>query len=309
MQIAYLQQNLRPQVVSINVLPSGVALQKQPYLQSGTLSLSASSGEAGALNSPRERGKDKQSIPPRQMLEPGAQSFTWKATDDNEDTLEYSLYFKGEGESDWKLLEKSLSDTFYTLDAAALPDGVYTLKVLASDKPSNPFGKFLVGELISKPFVISNSSPVLEVTGQKVQGKRVEIQFRARVLAGRVESGEFSVDGGEWFLLSPVDGICDSPAGGFPVCDSRPRSGRTRDRPAGQRCHRQHGNGQGRSQDPLRRSAISDQLSVISHHPKPGQHPAQGHGVFRFHHRISTPHLRRQPVSPACRLKISGERP
>jgi hypothetical protein len=210
-QVAYLQQNLRPQVVSINVLPTGVAMQKQPYLQTGTLSLSTSSGDAGALNSPRERGKDKQSLPPRQVLEPGAQSFSWKATDDNEDTLEYSLYFKGEGDSDWKVLEKSLSDTFYTLPAAALPDGVYTLKVLASDKPSNPFGKFLVGELISKPFVISNSSPVLEVTGQKIQGKRAEIQFRARVLAGRVESGEFSVDGGEWLLLSPVDGICDSP--------------------------------------------------------------------------------------------------
>ena len=210
MQIAYMQQNLRPQVVSINVLPAGVALQKQPYLQTSSLSLSSVSGDAGALNSPRERGKDKQALPPRQMLEPGAQSFTWKATDDNDDTLEYSLYFKAEGESEWKVLEKSLSDTFYTLGAAALPDGAYTLKVLASDKPSNPFGKFLVGELVSKPFVINNSSPVVEATGQKVQGKRAEIQFRARVLAGRVDSGEFSVDGGEWFLLSPVDGICDS---------------------------------------------------------------------------------------------------
>ncbi len=210
MQIAYIQQNLRPQVVSINVLPSGVALQKQPYLQTGTLSLSSTSGEAGVPNSPRERGKDKQALPPRQVLEPGAQSFTWKATDDNDDTLEYSLYFRGEGESDWKVLEKGVSDTFYTLGAAALPDGAYTLKVLTSDKPSNPFGKFLVGELVSKPFVITNSSPVIEVTGQKIQGKRAEIQFRARVLAGRVDSGEFSVDGGEWFLLFPVDGICDS---------------------------------------------------------------------------------------------------
>jgi sugar lactone lactonase YvrE len=214
-QIAYMQQNLRPQVVSINVLPFGVALQKQPYLPSATLSLSTSSGEAGAPNSPRERGKDRQPLPPRQVLEPGAQSFSWKATDDNDDTLEYSLYFKSEGESDWKLLEKNLSDTFYTLAAAALPDGVYTLKVLASDKPANPFGKFLVGELISKPFVISNSSPVLEVTGQKPQGKKVEMQFRARVLAGRVESGEFSIDGGDWSLLSPADGICDSPQEDF----------------------------------------------------------------------------------------------
>ena len=60
-------------------------------------------------------------MPPRQILQPGAQSFTWKATDDNDDSLEYSIYFKGEGESDWKLLAKELTETFYTLDGAALP--------------------------------------------------------------------------------------------------------------------------------------------------------------------------------------------
>ena len=92
------------------------------------------------------------------MLQPGVQSFTWKASDDNQDSLEYSLYFKGAGESDWKLLEKNLTDTFYTLNAASLPDGTYRLKVMASDAPSNPRGKFLIGELVSDPFVLANAS-------------------------------------------------------------------------------------------------------------------------------------------------------
>lgn len=211
-QIPYLQQNVRPQVVSINVLPFGIALQKLPALQPGTLSVGSSTTATDglSLNSPRERGKEKQPIPPRQVLQPGSQSFTWKAADDNDDNLEYSLYFKGEGESDWKMLEKKLTDTFYTLDAASLPDGVYTLKVVASDAPSNPFGKFLIGELISRPFVISNTTPLVEISNHKVNGKRVELQFRARVRTGRIATAEFSIDGGEWYLVFPVDGIADS---------------------------------------------------------------------------------------------------
>ncbi len=209
-QIAYLQQNIRPQVVNISMMPYGLALQKTPILTAGNLNLTPGSGESVPLNSPRERGKDRLPLNPRQVLQPGAQAFTWKAVDDNDDTLVYSLYLKGEGESDWKLLEKNLGDTFYTLDGDAVPDGVYTLKVVASDEPSNPFGKFLIGELVSKPFVISSATPLVEITGNKVQGKKVEAQFRARVATGRISSAEFSIDGGEWRMVFPVDGIADS---------------------------------------------------------------------------------------------------
>ncbi len=209
-QLAYLQQNVRPQVVSISLLPYGVGLQKNPVVSTGMLNLTPGSQENGPLNSPRERGKERQTIPPRQVLQPGAQSFNWKATDDNDDNLEYSLYFRGEGEADWKLLEKSLTDTFYTLDQGALPDGVYALKVVASDAPSNPFGKSLIGELISKPFVICNATPALSISGHKLQGKKVEVAFGVKVTTGRIASAEFSLDGGEWYLLFPADGIADS---------------------------------------------------------------------------------------------------
>jgi sugar lactone lactonase YvrE len=210
-QIPYLQENLRPQVVSITVLPSGISLQKTPLLTTGTVTTStAASSDGQSLNSPRVRGKESNSMPPRQMLQPGAQSFTWKATDDNDDSLEYSIYFRGEGESDWKLLAKDLTDTFYTLEGTSLPDGVYRLKVVASDATANPFGKALIGELVSRPFVIGNATPAVAVTNQNISGKRVEVTVHARIGAGRIASGEFSIDGGEWFLVFPVDGIADS---------------------------------------------------------------------------------------------------
>jgi WD40 repeat protein len=211
-QIPYLQQNLRPQVTDIDVLPFGIELQKQPSLALGTVTMitPATTSDGRSLNAPREHGRERQPIAPRQVLQPGAQSFTWKASDDNDDSLEYSLYFRGEGETEWKLLEKKLTDTFYTLNTASLPDGTYRLKVVASDAPSNPYDKFLIGELVSDPFVIANSSPQLEITSNKLNGKKVEVQFRARVNTGNIATAEFSVDGGEWLLVFPVDGIADS---------------------------------------------------------------------------------------------------
>ena len=163
-----------------------------------------------SLNAPRERGKDLQVLPPRQVLQPGAQSFIWKATDDNDDSLEYSLYFRGDGESEWKILDKGLKDAFYTISPAALPDGLYRLKVVASDAPSNPYDKFLTGELISDPFFISNATPKVEILSNKTVAKKLEAQFKASVTTGRIATAEFSIDSGEWNLLFPIDGIADS---------------------------------------------------------------------------------------------------
>jgi hypothetical protein len=210
LQIAYLQQNLRPQVVSIEVLPYGVELQKQSSIALGIAPIVSTISDGRSLNAPREHGRERQPLTPRQALQPGAQSFTWKAVDDNEDTLEYSLYFKGETESDWKLLEKKLSDTFYTLNAASLPDGPYRLKVVASDAPSNPYDKFLIGEMISDVFTVANTSPQVEIANSKVNGKKIEIQFRAHVPVGSIATAEFSIDGGDWNLIFPMDGIADS---------------------------------------------------------------------------------------------------
>jgi hypothetical protein len=215
-QIPYLQENVRPQIVSISMLASGLALQKTPLLSSGSISVSSAvSSDGQSLNAPRMRGRESNPLPPRQTLQPGAQAFSWKASDDNEDGLEYSVYFKGEDESDWKLLAKEISDAFYTLDGTALPDGVYRVKIIASDAPSNPFGKALIGELVSRPFVVSNSTPLVAVKSSTVSGKRAEILFDVRVSAGRIASGEFSIDGGDWFLLAPTDGIADSDAEDF----------------------------------------------------------------------------------------------
>ena len=50
----------------------------------------------------------------------------------------------------------------------------------------------------------------IEMGANKWNGKKVELQFRARVSTGRIATAEYSIDGGEWHLIFPVDGVADS---------------------------------------------------------------------------------------------------
>jgi sugar lactone lactonase YvrE len=208
-RISYLAQNLRPRITEITVLAPGVELQPQPSM-SGGMGIAGAPPGGRPLLAPRERGRDLIPLDPKLVLTRGAQSFTWKAVDENSDALEYFVYFKGEDESDWKLLAEKAADTFYTLNTAALPDGVYRLKVAVSDEPSNPPETALSGEKISEPFVVAGAAPEVEITGSEIEDKKAVVRFRASVRTGSIASAEYSVDGGEWHLVFPVDGIADS---------------------------------------------------------------------------------------------------
>jgi hypothetical protein len=47
----------------------------------------------------------------------------WAAHDDNEDELQYAVYYRGENETQWKLLKDKLDQRFYSFDTTARPDG------------------------------------------------------------------------------------------------------------------------------------------------------------------------------------------
>ena len=49
----------------------------------------------------------------------------WSAHDDNDDDLIYSVYYRGDGESRWKLFKDKVADKFYSFDRDLLPDGGY----------------------------------------------------------------------------------------------------------------------------------------------------------------------------------------
>ena len=72
------------------------------------------------------------------ISEKGYQSVLWSAHDDNDDDLTFAIYYRGESESNWRLLKDKITQHYYSWDTTSMPDGAYYLKVVASDSPSNP---------------------------------------------------------------------------------------------------------------------------------------------------------------------------
>ena len=151
------------------------------------------------------------------MFQKGAQSFSWEAEDRNGDELTYSVYFRGEKESDWRLLKKDVDERFITLESDSLPDGKYLLRILASDSPSNPKSRALRGELTSAVFTIDNTPPEVQVLSQVVQANLATVRFKAFDTVSALRKAEISVDGAEWASDFSVDGIVDSKTEEFEV--------------------------------------------------------------------------------------------
>ena len=61
-------------------------------------------------------------------------TLTWQADDPDGDRLVYTVYFRGEDETQWKLLKAATHDNSLTFDADVLADGKYFFRVMASDR-------------------------------------------------------------------------------------------------------------------------------------------------------------------------------
>ena len=79
----------------------------------------------------------------------------------------------------------------------------------ASDRLSNAPSDAMVSRLVSKPFVISNTAPTVQWEPAQVQGKDAQVRFVARSSASFLYQVEYTLDGGDWQVVYPEDGICD----------------------------------------------------------------------------------------------------
>ena len=117
-------------------------------------------------NQPRRARRARPPTPSlgRRMYQKGLQTFVWKADDQNDDRLQYDVFYRREGETTWKVLKRGLWDPIFVWDTTSVPDGTYVVKIAASDAPSNSPGTALVGELESVSFDIDNTPPRIEIS-------------------------------------------------------------------------------------------------------------------------------------------------
>jgi len=152
--------------------------------------------------------------PPPAVRDRDSIGIRWSAHDDNDDQLVYTVYYRGDGESRWLLLKSNLADRYYSFDASLLPDGGYTVKVIASDAPSHSPGEALYAERVSPRFEVDSTAPVIEnlaaALDEKQGGKQIHVKFRARDSFSVIKRAEYSLDGGDWQFVEPVGRLSDS---------------------------------------------------------------------------------------------------
>jgi len=134
----------------------------------------------------------------------------WGVHDDNDDQMIYSVYYRGDGDSRWQLLKDNLTEKFYSFDASLLPDGGYTIKVVASDAPSHSPGQALTAEKESPRFEVDTTPPQIENLAASVEGDKIHVTLRAADSFSNIKRAEYSVDAGEWQFVEPVGQLSDS---------------------------------------------------------------------------------------------------
>lgn len=203
--VSYLPRNIAPEILSVEIMPTNVALLPNPPVQLDP------NIETSGLD-PQIFGIVIPPSVPRKVYQRGARGIQWTAEDRNNDKLVYDVFYREIGETNFKLLKENLEETFYTIDGLALTDGRYIFKIVAKDAPSNPAAQTLSGERLSEPVEIDNSAPTLSPIGQpQITGERARAVFEATDAASRLVRAEYSVNGGEWREVYAEDGISDSP--------------------------------------------------------------------------------------------------
>jgi hypothetical protein len=197
--VNYLSKNVAPEISEVYVQP-GARFPVIPKNVPDNTPVTV--GPAGSAPS-------RFDVPPVAVRDRDSIAVRWNARDDNDDSLVYSIYYRGAGETNWKLLKDQLTEKYYSFDANVLPDGGYTLKVVASDAPSHSPDEAQTASKQSSYFEIDNTPPaVLDLHGTYEAGA-IHLTFRATDGFSPIQRAEYSVDAGEWQVIEPVGQISD----------------------------------------------------------------------------------------------------
>ena len=222
--LAYLPKNVAPVIDGIVVqnpgirIPSAAAPPAAPgapapaQIRMPQMPTSASGGGNPYVSEAPSKPA-KVEPPPQGVEQKGYLSVVWTSHDDNDDELTFSLYVRGDGEKNWRLLKDKIEQHFYSWDSTTMPDGGYYLKVVASDKPSNPTDEALSAERESERFEVDNSQPAIQnlrAAAEKSGNGDVTVTFEVHDPVTAVARAEYSLDSGDWSVIFPKGDLSDA---------------------------------------------------------------------------------------------------
>lgn len=186
----FVTDNARPVVMSIDA----TAKNSKPPMKSG---IPSSGGEA-----PKPTTGVK---------------LSWRVDNPDQDELRYRVSYRLEGQTTWRSAHKptdKVTRTELDWDTTGLPEGIYRIRVEASDEMANPPDRVQRHLLESGAVLVDNTPPVyksLSMQGRKLRGEVTDG-------LGPISRIEVAVAGtDEWRPVFPSDGIFDEASEAFDV--------------------------------------------------------------------------------------------
>lgn len=200
------------------------------------LSLSISADEPAFQGDSKRSGPVTQNLPggvevnyalppgPTQAITPNdvpaqirqVRAIVWDADDPDNDELRYDLEIRRMADTDFRLIDRDLSDPAYALETGLLPDGDYEIRVTASDASTNVPGEEATAARLTPPFRVDNVPPtVTDLKARRVDGPALVVSGVASDQASPLRRMQISIDGREFRALSAKDGILDSASEAF----------------------------------------------------------------------------------------------
>ncbi len=215
--LAYLRKNVAPVIDDIAIQNPGVRVVGFPTQPNGPgnalpVALRMPRGSEGAPSIEMMSAEGSRAEAPAQgFAQRGYQSVLWSAHDDNDDDLIFTLYYRGEGEQNWRLLKDQLTQRYYSWDTSTMPDGAYYLKIMASDSPSNPADQALWSERTSERWEVANTPPRIDNLRAGSGVLNTKASFDATSTSGPIARARYSIDAGEWQIIFPTGLLSDAP--------------------------------------------------------------------------------------------------
>lgn len=204
-RVSYRERNLPPEISEFTVLPATI-------------------GSGGSANGPTHR----EVLPPEERIRllkmgfyipeqafripEGIRCIYWEANDPDGDYLLFDLYLKREGDPVFEKLAESVYENAYFLDAYPYPDGVYIVKLLAEDLPTQPSP---LNDERTTRFIIDHSPPKIKDIRKEMIGDSIAISGVAMdelssisVVLYNTTATKIKREVG-WRSAIPVDGVFD----------------------------------------------------------------------------------------------------
>jgi len=199
----FLQTNLAPVIAKVELLGPNEVYLKPPEQEEIIWGMER-------RNPDQVKKDEKMLMLPKKVERKGFQTVDWDASDENGDTILFSIFLRKEGEKNWRLLEEKWTESVFAFNTVNFPDGVYFIKVVASDSPSNPPELEKQAEKVGAPLVIDNTPPGVK-SFQAVKDKNgLNVAFQVEDVLSSIKEVKYLIRPDDWRLVFPEDGICDS---------------------------------------------------------------------------------------------------